>query len=87
MLQSRPITNLDNSFTDYELMHEIDSGHHSQEELFSRAHWGENFPGSSSYTAMSWNMKGADATLTVSFHLQSFQQLTECSLPERRSFS
>jgi len=25
MLQSRPITNLDNSFTEWEIMHEIDS--------------------------------------------------------------
>ena len=65
MLQSRPITNLDNSFTEWEIMHEIDSGHNSEVEIHSRAHWGENFPGSSSYTSMAWNMKGAEAVMLV----------------------
>ena len=60
MLQSRPITNLDNSFTEWEIMHEIDSGHHSEFEFHSRAHWGENFPGSSSYTVTAWIMKEID---------------------------
>ena len=49
MLQSRPVTNLDNSYTEYEIMHELDSPHQTEFEIYSRAHWGENFPGSSSW--------------------------------------
>ncbi|CAG2168975.1 unnamed protein product [Oppiella nova] len=48
MLQSRPVTNLDNSYTDYEIMHELDSSHPSEFEITSRAHWGEMYPGASS---------------------------------------
>lgn len=49
MLQSRPITNLDSSFTEYELMHEMDTPHMTEYEIYSRNHWGENFPGASSW--------------------------------------
>jgi len=66
MLQSRPITNLDNSFTDFEIMHEIDTGHPTEVEIYSRAHWGENFPGSSSYLLFTYSMKGADVGMIVS---------------------
>ncbi|CAG2111414.1 unnamed protein product, partial [Medioppia subpectinata] len=54
MLQSRPVTNLDNSYTDYEIMHELDSSHPTEFEIYSRAHWGENFPGSSSWICLQW---------------------------------
>ncbi|XP_054166949.1 putative phosphoenolpyruvate synthase [Oppia nitens] len=54
MLQSRPVTNLDNSYTDYEIMHELDSVHPTELEIYSRAHWGENFPGSSSWIVLTW---------------------------------
>ncbi|CAG2105451.1 unnamed protein product, partial [Medioppia subpectinata] len=54
MLQSRPVTNLDNSYTDYEIMHELDSSHPSEFEIYSRAHWGETFPGASSWICMQW---------------------------------
>ena len=49
ILQSRPITNLDSGFIDYELEHELDSPSFTEFELYSRAHWGENYPG-----AISW---------------------------------
>ncbi|CAG2116789.1 unnamed protein product, partial [Medioppia subpectinata] len=52
MLQSRPVTNLDNSYTDYEIMHELDSSHPTEFEIYSRAHWGENFPGASSWNCL-----------------------------------
>ena len=55
MLQSRPVTNLDNSYTDYEIMHELDSSHQTEWEIYSRAHWGGNFPGSSSWIVFTWN--------------------------------
>ena len=54
MLQSRPVTNLDNSYTDYEIMHEMDSAHQTEKEIYSRAHWGENFPGSTSWKTLGW---------------------------------
>ncbi|XP_054166988.1 prodigiosin synthesizing transferase PigC-like [Oppia nitens] len=54
MLQSRPVTNLDNSYTDYEIMHEMDSPHQTEYEIYSRAHWGENFPGASSWLVYTW---------------------------------
>ncbi len=69
MLQSRPVTNLDNSFTDFEIMHEIDSVHHSEAEFISRAHWGENFPGSTSYTSLAWNIKLSDSAMAVTILL------------------
>ena len=60
MLQSRPVTNLDNSYTEYEIMHELDSPHQTEFEIYSRAHWGENFPGSSSWIVFTYlfNNKG-----------------------------
>ncbi|CAG2169872.1 unnamed protein product, partial [Oppiella nova] len=54
MLQSRPVTNLDNSYTDYEIMHEVDTPHQTEFEIYSRAHWGENFPGASSWLVFTW---------------------------------
>ena len=54
LLQSRPITNLDNSWTEWELMHELDSGQPSEKEYYSRANVGEVFPGASSYMCLSW---------------------------------
>ncbi|CAG2106037.1 unnamed protein product, partial [Medioppia subpectinata] len=51
---SRPVTNLDNSYTDYEIMHELDSSHPSEFEICSRTHWGENFPGASSWIVLQW---------------------------------
>ena len=53
LLQSRPITNLDN-WTDWEVMHEMDSGQQSESEFFSRANLGEVFPGASSHLCLSW---------------------------------
>ena len=52
MFQSRPITNLDSTFTSYELMHELDTPHMSEFEIYSRAHVGENYPGASSWLSM-----------------------------------
>ncbi|CAG2106035.1 unnamed protein product [Medioppia subpectinata] len=54
MLQSRPVTNLDNSYTDYEIMHELDTAHPTEFEIYSRSHWGENFPGASSWICLQW---------------------------------
>lgn len=54
LLQSRPITNLDNSFTEWEAMHDIDSGQPSENEYYSRANFGEIFPGASSYICLTW---------------------------------
>ena len=53
LLQSRPITNLDN-WTDWEVMHEMDSGQQSESEFFSRANLGEVLPGASSHLCLSW---------------------------------
>ena len=53
MLQSRPVTNLDNSYTEYEIMHEFDTPHQTEHEIYSPAHWAENMPGSLSFTAFS----------------------------------
>ena len=49
MFQSRPITNLDSTFTSYELMHELDSAHTFEREIYTRNHYGELMPGSISY--------------------------------------
>ncbi|CAG2119091.1 unnamed protein product, partial [Medioppia subpectinata] len=43
---------IDNSYTDYEIMHELDSSHPTEFEIYSRAHWGENFPGASSWNCL-----------------------------------
>ena len=53
MLQSRPVTNLD-QFSEYEVMHEMDSPHPTEFEIYSRTHWGEILPGSSSWTVFSF---------------------------------
>jgi len=54
LLQSRPITNLDNSWTEWEIMHDLDSGQQSEKEYLSRANVGEVFPGASSHLCLSW---------------------------------
>jgi pyruvate,water dikinase len=54
LFQSRPITNLDNSWTEWEIMHDLDSGQQSEREYLSRANTGEVFPGASSYICLSW---------------------------------
>jgi hypothetical protein len=54
VLQSRPITNLDNSFTEWEIMHDIDTGQPSEREYYTRANLGEIFPGASSYICLTW---------------------------------
>ncbi|CAG2109509.1 unnamed protein product [Medioppia subpectinata] len=53
LLQSRPITNL-NNWSDWEAMHEMDSGQQSESEYYSRANLGEVFPGASSHLCLSW---------------------------------
>ena len=53
LLQSRPITHL-NNWSDWEAMHEMDSGHQSESEYFSRANLGEVFPGATSHLCLSW---------------------------------
>ena len=55
LLQSRPITNLDN-WTEWEAMHDMDSGQQSESEYFSRANLGEVFPGASSHLCLSWTI-------------------------------
>ena len=53
LLQSRPITNLEN-WSDWEAMHDMDSGQQSENEYLSRANVGEVFPGSTSHLGLSW---------------------------------
>ena len=72
LLQSRPITNLDNSWTEWELMHDLDSGHQSEKEYLSRANFGEVFPGASSYMCLSWlisiwNSNGFVSLINIEF--------------------
>lgn len=59
MLQSRPITNLDNNFTEFEIAHEMDTGFPAEREYITKANVGEVFPGSTS-------------TLVLSYLLQQF---------------
>ncbi|CAG2171455.1 unnamed protein product, partial [Oppiella nova] len=54
-LQARPVTNLDNRYTDYEIMHEMDSSHPTESEIHTRAHCGTTFPGATSWTALQWS--------------------------------
>jgi len=70
MLQSRPVTNLDNSYTDYEIMHEMDSGHKSEYEIYTRAHWGENFPGASSWIVFSWTFANRNGFFVSQDHFR-----------------
>jgi len=56
MLQSRPITNLDNTCTDFEIMHEIDTGLPSEREYISKANVGEVMPGCSSHLSITYTM-------------------------------
>jgi pyruvate,water dikinase len=53
LFQSRPITNLDNSWTEWEIMHDLDSGQQSEKEYLSRANSGEVFPGATSHQCLS----------------------------------
>ncbi|CAG2181107.1 unnamed protein product, partial [Oppiella nova] len=75
MLQSRPVTNLDNSYTDYEIMHELDSSHPSEFEIYSRAHWGENFPGATSWTALQihWGNKSSFVRRSLAMRLTTVE--------------
>ena len=52
MLQSRPVTNLDNSYTDYEIMHEMDSAHQTEREIYSSVH--SATPASTSWNTLGW---------------------------------
>ena len=65
MLQSRPITNLDNSFSEYEIIHERDDGHQSESEIFSRLHVAETFPRSTSYSYDFYFGKGTESLFYV----------------------
>jgi pyruvate,water dikinase len=51
LLQSRPLTNL-NLFSEWELMHELDSPHLSNNDYSTRANIGEVIPGSCSYLSL-----------------------------------
>ncbi|CAG2165609.1 unnamed protein product [Oppiella nova] len=75
MLQSRPVTNLDNSYTDYEIMHELDSSHPTEFEIYSRAHWGENFPGATSWTALQihWGNKSSFVRRSLAMRLSTVE--------------
>ena len=64
-LQSRPITNLDNSFTEYEIIHEKDNGHQSEFEIFTRMHVAESLPKSSCFCMDFYMGKGAEAIVYV----------------------
>ena len=65
VLQSRPITNLDNSFTEYEIIHEKDDGHQSECEIFTRMHVAESLPKSSCFSTDFYMGKGAEALVYV----------------------
>ena len=71
MFQSRPITNLDSNFSNYELMHESDTPHSNEHELYSRAHWGENFPGSSSWSAALFFLGGTMFAVRLYTHINN----------------
>lgn len=68
ILQSRPITNLDSSYSDWELAHELDSGHQSEQELYSRANSGEVFPGSASFLALTFVLNSWAIPMFVSYN-------------------
>ncbi|CAG2105185.1 unnamed protein product [Medioppia subpectinata] len=57
ILQSRPVTNLDTGFTEFELMHEIDVGMPSEKEYLSKANVGEVIPGCTSSLNLTYNFK------------------------------
>ncbi len=48
LFQSRPVTNLD-AYNEWELMHELDTGHTDQTEYNTRANVGEVMPGAQSH--------------------------------------
>jgi len=66
MLQSRPITNLDSNFTEWEIMHELDTGHHSEREMISRLHWNEVMPGALSHVCLTFTLAAFDRLFVVS---------------------
>lgn len=76
MLQSRPITNLDSSFTEYELMHETDSPHLTERDIYSRNHWGENFPGASSWLGSNFFNNNLIFAVSYKINLTTFTSLT-----------
>ncbi len=49
VFQSRPITALDSNFTAYEVMHEMDTAHMTEFEIYTRHHVGEIVPGAYSW--------------------------------------
>lgn len=65
VFQARPITNLDGGFTHYELMHENDSPHMCEREIYTRFHWGEILPGSC--TCMGVFFMSTECLFIVSF--------------------
>ena len=69
ILQSRPITHLD-VLTEYEVLHEMDSGHNSEKEMFSRANLGEVFSGATSHLCITWMLSFWNAIVFVSFHFE-----------------
>ncbi len=73
LFQSRPITNLDNSWTDWEIMHELDSGQQSEKEYLSRANLGEVFPGASSHICLSWLINTWNSNGFVSYQKSSIR--------------
>lgn len=49
IFQARPVSHL-NQLSEWELMHELDTGHNSERECYSRANLGEVYPGAMSYS-------------------------------------
>ncbi|RWS16195.1 Cleft lip and palate transmembrane protein 1-like protein [Dinothrombium tinctorium] len=60
ILQSRPLTNLDSSYTEWEMIHYTDHGFQRENEFFTRIHWNENFPGATSPLSLSTFTKMLD---------------------------
>ncbi|RWS04540.1 Cleft lip and palate transmembrane protein 1-like protein, partial [Dinothrombium tinctorium] len=65
LLQSRPITSLDHSYTEWEITHDIGHGFQRENEFFTRIHWNENFPGATSPLTMSTFIKMLDEYFQV----------------------
>ena len=76
MLQSRPITNLDNNFTDWEIMHELDLGHVSENEYLTKANIGEVMPGATSHLALTLSWRSLNVPMTVSWLYSSYTFIT-----------
>jgi phosphoenolpyruvate synthase/pyruvate phosphate dikinase len=67
LFQSRPITNLDNSWTEWEIIHDLDSGQQSEKEYLSRANLRGVFPGASSHICFSWLINTWNCNSFVSY--------------------